>query len=1042
MYRKGWLSVLVFGTIAFSGGLFADDTDIYVSTANPGTSTSEPIVMFTLDYRPNLTSTYNCGPGQCDFLIDEGYLPPATSYVYFDILRAVLKKVFDPLTGLQIGLMINHNNVNNCQNSVRKGCSNGGYIALGAESMQKGDTNGAKARFHKYLADLPLPKGNLNHPYQGNELFFELYRYLTGQEIWNGHVGFVDFQSASDPDYSPNTNMDVDTPDTMWDTSVEEGGRYISPITAGSVCTEIFTVNILFQVSNQDADSNAEIRKTVPNGGMGLIRPDFPDVIGWLYGEDLADGQHGRAPNIDGEQRVTSYFLTDFNNTQTDGYALAGGTGASLPLSEDPQDLVDTLSDIFKQILAVSTTFVSASIPVNSFNRAEVIDNVYLGLFQPNVNALPYWHGNVKKLRLSGLNTAGIPVLTDADGEPAIAADGRIRFDALTYWTDPAADDVRNFDAKAGEVSGKDGRTVYRGGSGHKTPGVIRPAVNSKNATAGGRQIYYDATSSSLANFDAEDSVADTLMADLGAIDRTESLRLINYVRGVDVQDEDKDGDVTDTRPWVVGSMLHSRPLPLNYGSRNGHTRSNPEVYVLVGTNDGFMRLYRNTPATMGATEQASPYGEEVWAFTPRSVMGVHKYLHDMAFTRGVKHSYAVDGAPVAYVEDNGDGTIGPGEKVWVYFGLRRGGKAIYAMDLSDPTSPRLMWSKEKGDAGFEDMGLTFSTPAVGLANVGGNKVPVVVFGGGFDTQYDDLGVPSGDPEGNVIYVVNAASGALIKSFTHPDLLDSVASPVSAVDTDGDGLLDRVYAGTLGGDVFRADITASGSPGDWTVSRIASLGRRAGEQDRRFFHKPDVVLSKDEAGNYDAVVLGSGHRSDPLEMSVDNFFYMLKDRSTLTPPPPGVEPIKHGGLYDITNCTNCAVPGDLVNGWRLGLTAAGEKNLSTALTLGGVVYFTTYLPPGGAASTNSCGPSEGNGRFYAVSLQEGKPLINLDKPITDQPDSGLPEDRYELLRSAGIPSEVVAIPPNRILRPDLQIQPVPVTTRMRTFWYPDEEPAQ
>ena len=36
------------------------------------------------------------------------------------------------------------------------------------------------------------------------------------------------------------------------------------------------------------------------------------------------------------------------------------------------------LRNIFQQILSVSTTFVAASVPVNVFNRAEIIDNVYI----------------------------------------------------------------------------------------------------------------------------------------------------------------------------------------------------------------------------------------------------------------------------------------------------------------------------------------------------------------------------------------------------------------------------------------------------------------------------------------------------------------------------------------------------------------------------------------------------------------------------------------------------------------------------------------
>ena len=203
-----------------------------------------------------------------------------------------------------------------------------------------------------------------------------------------------------------------------------------------------------------------------------------------------------------------------------------------------------------------------------------------------------------------------------------------------------------------------------------------------------------------------------------------------------------------------------------------------------------------------------------------------------------------------------------------------------------------------------------------------------------------------------------------------------------------------------------------------------------------------MVKSKDANGNFDAILLGSGNRTDPLTAGVDNFFYMIKDKNTLTPPPPGSLPFEQDDLEDITACTDCASVTDLANGWELELTAGGEKNLATALTLGGVVFFTTYIPPGPDAPGAECGPSEGGGRLYAIGLQSGNPLVNLDKPIWDQQDPGDPGDRYGDLASGGIPAQGVAIPPNRILRPDLQIQPVPVSTRWRTFWYPNEEPGQ
>ena len=48
-------------------------------------------------------------------------------------------------------------------------------------------------------------------------------------------------------------------------------------------------------------------------------------------------------------------------------------------------------------------------------------------------------------------------------------------------------------------------------------------------------------------------------------------------------------------------------------------------------------------------------------------------------------------------------------------------------------------------------------------------------------------------------------------------------------------------------------------------------------------------------------------------------------------------------------------------------------------------------------------------------------------------------DRTTELNSPGIPAEVVSIPPNKILRPDLQVDTLDINTRWRTFWYLEED---
>jgi type IV pilus assembly protein PilY1 len=180
-------------------------------------------------------------------------------------------------------------------------------------------------------------------------------------------------------------------------------GRYISPLTTVGDCSKIYTVNFMFQVSQQETNSNDEIARDI---GLSSKLP----------GAGLPVREDGRVPEphrpfagVEGDQKVTSYFLGAppqvYNNTFA-AYAQAGGTGSALPITENPGELVAILSDIFAQILSVSTTFTSAALPVNTFDRAQVLRDVFLALFQPQVDEFPannsYWWGNVKKLRLEG----------------------------------------------------------------------------------------------------------------------------------------------------------------------------------------------------------------------------------------------------------------------------------------------------------------------------------------------------------------------------------------------------------------------------------------------------------------------------------------------------------------------------------------------------------------------------------------------------------------------------------------------------------------
>jgi type IV pilus assembly protein PilY1 len=799
-------------------------------------------------------------------------------------------------------------------------------------------------------------------------------------------------------------------------------------------------------------------------------------VIRYLKDADLGDGTFGTVSNLSGVQNVTSYFIVDPTklNTTTHGYASAGGTGAALALSSDPDELINTLNSLFTSILSVSTTFVSPSVPVNVFNRTQVVNEVFLALFDPDENGYPLWNGNLKKLRVGKNAVTGESELQDATGTNAIDIDGRVKRNALTIWTDAVSLPAPVDD----EVAGADGRSVPRGGAGQKIPGFISGGPGASNIIVGARQLYTVDPSDlvdGLMPVDTASTTAATLWPELTqnwspnpssgsyagatAAEQTRAVNILRFARGLE-------DDGFTTRPWLLGDSLHSQPLAINYGARGGgYDANNPDIRLLMGTNDGLMHMFRNT------TPSAAEDGGETWSIIPREIIPILDRLH--ANTAGVPvHPNGTDGSPSAYTVDvNFDGSIisSDGDIAHVYFGLRRGGKSYYALDISDPDAPKVLWTLGKGAPGtdFGELGQTWSKPQVGRVKVDGTIIPVVIFTGGYngDDGGDDLGdlgkdaknratrasaVPSpgsNDDEGNAIYIVNAMNGDLVwkaiqggsigydgakTAFTHPALVDSFPSSVSAIDTNGDRLLDRIYVGDSGGVVWRIDLagmfdhdTNINTPdilvhderSVWSASQLFSVGRHViGHgtiaDDRRFFNRPDAVQSRDAIGPFDGLLIGTGDREDPNGTDVDNFFYLIKDRAIVSGQP-STTPLEHDDLADLTsNClqdSSCSVPPDLSNGWRVELTDGGEKNLATAITAAGNVFFSTFSP---TPPSGTCSLSEGTGRLYVVSLQEATAVFNFD---TTNDIGATVLDRVDVLASGGIPVAVVPLGAGELL---------------------------
>ncbi len=750
-------------------------------------------------------------------------------------------------------------------------------------------------------------------------------------------------------------------------------------------------------------------------------------------------------------------------------------------------------------VVGAAGSLVAPSVPVNGPADSASGQDIYFSLFQPEPS--PLWPGNIKKLKIAppaeaGADSAGRAnpeIVAEAPtGRAAISTeDGQILPDALTFWTDPLGSDVLAFDPGRQEVPGRDGRSVTRGGAGQQVPGFLTDTPGASNSEPGARQLYTldpDEPGELLA-FDAVPATLDALATQLdptASLSDTDGLELMRWIRGQDSFDADADGDRYESRRWLLGDLLHSRPLAIGYGTRPGsaYSASNPDIRIFFGTNDGIFHLLRNT------TPSGEESGQETWAFIPPELLNMQSALARNGVGAGQSHPYGLDGEAVSVIRDrDGDGNIesDDGDSVLVVIGQRRGGRGLYAFDMTDPDTPRFQWLINHETPGFEQLALTFSAPRVARLDLGEEgPTTVLVFGGGYNGGWADgarVGKDAGasvDRIGNAIYVVNPLDGSLVWRAVGPgegavtgsgeqvfyahELTDSIPSAVAVIDSDHNGVDDRAYVGDSGGNVWRIELTEhqhrqaesdTTDADNWYITRLATLGGAA-DSDRRFFHAPDVVHTRDGSGDYDGVLIVSGNRAEPREKQVRNFAYLLKDRRTagsggVGPALPGAA-IGHEDLADVTGAclssvSDSCIAADLAPGWKLALQAPGEKGLSAPLISNGAVVFTSYVPAGTDAvedSRTACSADVGFSRMYWVSLGSGSPALPLPGSLTPGGEGEHPSAGFDRFRAIGPGLHGDVVPyHDQVLIPgtgsgDASLLFIPGRDLWRTYWREEE----
>ncbi|MDP2092342.1 MAG: PilC/PilY family type IV pilus protein [Hydrogenophaga sp.] len=674
---------------------------------------------------------------------------------------------------------------------------------------------------------------------------------------------------------------------------------------------------------------------------------------------------------------------------------LANKGGGKYFESDNFADLKVAFSTILDEITAVNGVFASASLPVSVNTQGTYLNQVFVGMFRPQPDKTPRWMGNLKQYKFKAIQSGGgyDLKLVGADDLSVINANtGFITQCARSFWgpSSKPETDYWNYPGSSlgtcstldatGQSDFPDGDVVEKGAAGYRLRlGGVTPA----------------------------NRVVKTCTGDCSAlIDFGTDTDLNKWVRGQDVKDENGNSNTTEMRPSVHGDVVHSRPVAVDYGGTTG-------VVVFYGTNDGMLRAINGNQTGTGA-------GNELWAFVaPEQSSRLARIYNNSPLIDFPSQNIAANQKP--YFFDGPVTAHKDGSTVWIFATQRRGGRMVYAFNVTNPASPTIKWRAgctDSTDASctstdFTGIGQTWSSPRVIRTQAVGASAPLLIFGGGYDTCDDtDNGTTNNSctaPKGNRVFVLNADTGAVVKTFS---TLRSVVGDVTVV-RNASGLAEYGYAADMGGNVYRIKLTGASAATDWTITRIAALGRDTvptsstdGASARKFMYGPEVVVVASRG--YNAVLLGSGDREHPLPThtattAVQNYFYMLMDKpndtswlsaeNTTCGTTAGTDVLCHASLLNIVSTSTATVPANLdgKKGWRMQLRSQ-EQVVTTAVALFGEVTFSTHQPV--TQTSTSCTNSLGTARVYNVSY------LNAAPP----PD----KERGEPISGGGLPPSPVA----------------------------------
>ncbi len=777
------------------------------------------------------------------------------------------------------------------------------------------------------------------------------------------------------------------------------------------------------------------------------------------------------------------------------------GNGDNIPdtyfEASDGRNLEKALRDVFSNILRRASSGTAASVLASGEGSGA---NLIQAVFYPRRrfgNDIINWTGSLQNLWYfvdPYFTNAYIREDTTADNTLNLANDYIAQF-----YFDPASEvtKVRRFVDSNGDGTPESEVIPPIGFEQLKNLWEAGKLLWQRDLSTTHRTIYTTTDGASLIPFSVGDASLISLTS-LQASTSTEREQIIRFVHGEDIF-QDLDADLVndfrlrtvsygiDNAVWKLGDIINSTPrivggIPLNryketyqdstYSAFTSTSAYRNRGMVLAGGNDGMLHAFKlgklelswslqtgTQKARLSNPAPSTPLGNEEWAFIPKNAQPYLKYLMDPDYC----HLFYTDLSPYIFdasIEGNPTDTRTVDSwRTVVIGGMRSGGacrdisssctdcvktpisnqgfSSYFALDVTDPTNPSLLWEFSNAELGFATTGpavirINALNPSTGNPDRSLNGKWYVVIGSGptgpiDSTSYQFLGRSDQNLR---FFILDLKTGNLVRTVDTGIPYAFAGSMINnAADFNLDYQDDAVYIGyvkkdsgtgewTQGGVgrlVTKAGLSPDfGDPSEWefspVIDNIGPVTSAVSRLQNNTYHASWLFFG---TGRYYFEIPPQGASATPTldDSAGQRKLFGVKDpcfTSYNNISPTCTTTVNASSLTDVSSIGN--VPSEAVAnspgyaGWSVDLDASGtytfdnttrsyraERVITDPLsTTAGLVFFTTYKPYGDPCALGGksflWAMRYNTGGAPSQAMLKGKALVQVSTASVEQLD--------------------------------------------------------